>query len=153
MLLSPGCSDWLARCLVVASAISGSDRYPGQPVFWQQKAQALARLARSGDGRDCDAVLKAMRGRRAWAETNLKLNREAEKQLLDGIANDLEIIKITRTDRDKASRMRDLESHTQTLSICKDQQELARKIIANLLWEERAFEQACRLLRAQRPAP
>jgi hypothetical protein len=153
MLVSPDCFALLARCVVVVSAISGPGRYPGQPVSWQQKAQALARLARSGDGRGCDAVLAAVRKRQAWAETNLKLNAKTEKELVAGISNDLENLRGARTVRDQASRMRDIESHNRTLSICVENQRHAKKMIANLLREERTFDQAVRLLRDLRRKP
>jgi hypothetical protein len=115
MLVSPECFTLLARLVAVAGALSWPGGYPPPQVPCQEKARALSRLALTGDGRDCDAVLDAVRKNRAWAEDFLKGNEKAEKELVRGILNDLDILSRCRTERDRASRMRDIESHNQSL--------------------------------------
>jgi hypothetical protein len=152
MISSPDAFGPLLQALLLIGGLVGPDPNPGQMVPLQQKLDALDRLERTGEDRDCTSVIAAIRTKKADAEQSLKRFKENEKALEDGIANELRIIANAKPGDPIQGRIEAFNASLQTLEIVKMQKTRLTTLVEGRVQEERVFMLLCGAAKAKRAA-
>jgi hypothetical protein len=139
---------WLTHCLVFVGAFARPARYDAQPIPWQNKVRALTQLARTGDPRDCEKVLATIRGKQRWAETCLKLSRQAMKDVEVALADQRQ--RLRNPGRMQKQILDNIDDYEQSLALHKLDQRTTIIMLHDLNREEAAFARTYKMLKAVR---
>jgi hypothetical protein len=137
MLLATTDQTLLAQFLLFLSAFAGPQGNLDKTTTWQQKINALANFAQTGDARACKKVLAAIRKNKAWAEDFFAKGQKAKQGIEEGIRNLQRIMK--NAGAQAARRQREIESLKRTLETLKSEELWLPRLIAGRAKEEKAF--------------
>jgi hypothetical protein len=137
VLLAATDQTLLAQFLLFLSAFAGPLPNSPQPMPWQHKVKALAHFASTGDARECNKILAAIRKKKTWAEDFLKAQRKAKKEIEAGIDNLQRIV--MKAGAQAAMWQRGIESRKRTLSTMNFLEPRMRAFLNARVKEEKAF--------------